>query len=100
MWPVLAGRVLGELPPAKPDPAQIDALVRDLGSERFAAREAASDRLARIGLPAFSALEEASRHSDREIRFRAERILTLIRKNDLERRLAAFAAGTGKGDEE
>ncbi len=82
----------------KPGPEQIASLVRDLGSDRFSTREAASDRLARLGLPAFTALEEATRHTDREIRFRAERILTVIRKNDLERRLAAFVAGTGKED--
>lgn len=80
--------------PAAEGDAQIASLIRDLGSERFAAREAASDRLARIGLPALAALEKASRHTDREIRFRAEQVLVLVRKNDLERRLAAFMAGS------
>lgn len=83
---------------AEADAAQIASLIRDLGSDRFQIREAASDRLARIGLPAFAALEEATRHTDREIRFRAERILILIRKNDLERRLAAFLASAGRTD--
>lgn len=85
---------------AHADAGLIEKLIRELGHERFSTREAASDRLARIGLPAFAALEEASRASDREVRFRAERILNLIRKNDLERRLAAFIAGTGKDDYE
>ena len=84
----------------KAEPQQIAKLVRELGHERFATREAASDRLARIGLPAFAALEEASRADDREVRFRAEQILNLIRKNDLERRLAAFVAGTATDDYE
>ena len=79
-------------------PADLSGLIRDLGSDRFATREAASDRLSRVGLPAFAALEEATRHPDREIRFRAERILVVIRKNDLERRLAAFIAGTADND--
>jgi hypothetical protein len=79
---------------------QIAALIRQLGSDRFSAREAASDQLAQIGLPAFGALEEASRSRDREVRYRAERILTLIRRNDLERRLAAFVARTGKADDQ
>ena len=74
-------------------PHEIAALVGDLGSDRFAVREAASDKLARIGSPALAALEEARANPDREIRFRAERIQNLIGKNDLERRLAAFAAG-------
>src|SRR5262245_45610322 len=75
-----------ELPPAAAgaSPEQIATLIQELGSDRFSTRESASDRLARIGLPAFTALEEASHHADREIRFRAERILTLIRKHDLE----------------
>ena len=87
-------------PGVKPGPEQIATLVAELGHERFSKREAASDKLARIGLPAFAALEEASRHADREVRFRAQRILSVIRKNDLERRLAAFVAGTGKEDYE
>lgn len=91
-----AVRVIQAASPATPD--QIAGLIRELGSDRFATREAASDKLAQIGLPAFAALEEALRHADRETRFRAERVLTLIRKNDLERRLAAFAAGTAEDD--
>jgi hypothetical protein len=94
-WLALAAA--GE-PTSQPNPHEITALIRDLGSDRFATREAASDHLARLGLPAFTALEEATRNPDREIRFRAERILTVIRKNDLERRLAAFIAGTGDDD--
>jgi hypothetical protein len=86
--------------PAKASPEQIAILIRELGHERFATRESASDRLARIGLPAFAALEEATRTGDREVRFRAERILNRIRKSDLERRLAAFIAGTGGDDYE
>ena len=96
IWLAGIANALAEGPQAAP--SDIAALIRDLGSERFAAREAASDQLARVGLPAFAALEEATRHSDREIRFRAERILTVIRKNDLERRLAAFVAGIGEDD--
>ena len=86
-------------PRAAAGEAQIAGLIRDLGSERFAAREAASDRLARIGLPALEALEQASRHADREIRFRAEQVLVLVRKNDLERRLAAFMAGSTENND-
>ncbi len=95
----LAENLLAEAPATgTPSHNHIASLIRDLGSDRFATREAASDRLARLGLPAFTALEVATRDADREIRFRAERILNVIRKNDLERRLAAFVAGTGDDD--
>ena len=81
-------------PPAKPaDATRIATLIAQLASEEFTLREAASDELTRIGLPAFSALEGAALHPDREVRYRAIRILSQIRELDLQRRLEAFLAG-------
>lgn len=81
-------------PPASSSPPErISQLITDLGSEEFNVREAASDELTRIGLPAFTALESAASHADREVRYRSQRILGLIREHDLKRRLEAFLSG-------
>ncbi|MCI0357883.1 MAG: hypothetical protein L0211_05265 [Planctomycetaceae bacterium] len=75
------------------NPDRIAALVKQLGSEDFAEREAASDELTGAGLPAFAALEAAALHPDREVRYRSVRILGQIRELDLQRRLEAFLSG-------
>jgi hypothetical protein len=75
------------------DPERLSALVSRLGSEDFTEREAASEELTAIGLPAFAALEAAGGHPDREVRYRALRILSHIRELDLQRRLEAFLSG-------
>jgi hypothetical protein len=76
-----------------PPPEQIARLITDLGSEEFTTRESATEALTRIGLPAFAALEAAATHADREVRYRSQRILGLIREHDLKRRLEAFLSG-------
>ncbi len=81
-----------ETPPA-PQPQPVAKLIAELGSEEFTVRESASETLTRIGLPAFAALESAATHPDREVRYRSQRILGLIREHDLKRRLEAFLAG-------
>jgi hypothetical protein len=81
--------------PASPDPAaatDVKALIAQLGDAKFAARKSAGERLARIGLPAYQALEDATHDGDREVRYRAEKILSVIRQNDLNRRLTIFMA--------
>jgi hypothetical protein len=75
------------------DAGRIASLVKQLGSEDFAEREAAGDELSRAGLAAFTALEAAAVHPDREVRYRAIRILGQIRELDLQRRLDAFLSG-------
>jgi hypothetical protein len=67
--------------------------------DEFAVREAATDQLAHIGLPAFSALAGAAHHPDRDVRKRAEHVLGLIRQHDHERRLEAFLSGKDDGEE-
>jgi hypothetical protein len=76
-----------------PTADKIARLIADLGSEEYTVRESASEELTRIGLPAFSALESAANHPDREVRYRSQRVLGIIRRHDIERRLEAFLSG-------
>lgn len=80
-------------PAAKTTATAMKALIAQLGSPEFAERKAASDKLEALGLAAISLLEEATAHPDREVRFRAERILGSIKEIDLQRRLEAFLSG-------
>jgi hypothetical protein len=78
---------------AKPD--RIAALIKQLGDDAFARREAARKELEDIGQPALAALRKAATSSDDlEIRRRAERIIQTIaaRAADavIQRELAAF----------
>src|SRR5690349_13266538 len=79
--------------------SRVGQLIAELGSDEFAVREAATDQLAHIGLPAFSALAGAAHHPDRDVRKRAEHVLDLIRQHDHERRLEAFLSGKDDGEE-
>jgi WD40 repeat protein len=64
---------------ATPNAAAIQRLIAQLGSDRFAQREAASRRLKVIGEPAISALDKAATTSeDPEVRRRAEQLLQAI----------------------
>jgi hypothetical protein len=76
------------------------ALVQQLGDEHFAMREQAMSELIKMGLPSRKALEEGRGHADREIRYRCERILSLIEELDFQRRLAGFAVGRTGGEYE
>src|SRR5262249_45879452 len=61
--------------PTKPSPAEIGKLIDQLGSAKFVDRQAASNRLADIGEPAWNALRKAAANSEElEIRRRAERL--------------------------
>jgi hypothetical protein len=85
----------------EPQPAaadRISRLIADLGSDDFIARESASEELAKIGLPAFAALELAASHPDREVRFRSQRVLNMIRQHDQERRIDAFLSGRDEAE--
>ncbi len=73
------------------------ALVQQLGNEYFATRERATSELIKMGRPGKKALEEGRGHADREIRYRCERILSIVEQLDFQRRLASFAAGRGSG---
>lgn len=68
-------------PPAKAEAAKpdVDALVRDLGSERFRARLEAERALRELGEAAVPALQKAAEASDdAEVQWRARRVLRQI----------------------
>lgn len=85
--------------PTPADEATIKKLIEELGADEFATRESATEQLARLGLPAYKAVEVAVQHPDREVRYRAERVLGRIRQTDLQRRLDAFVAGKEATDD-
>lgn len=58
-----------------PDPAELDRLVKQLGAERYAEREAATMRLVLIGEPALESLRKTADNSDVEIRRRARKVV-------------------------
>lgn len=74
------------------------ALVAQLGDDEFAVRERATDELVKLGLAALPALEEGRKLADREIRYRCRRIDALVRENDFQRRLEAFARNQDEGE--
>ncbi len=62
-----------------PDKAQIGRLIRQLGSNQFSEREAASRQLEKIGPPAMDALRAAeSSTADPEVRRRAGEVISII----------------------
>src|SRR5262245_34658276 len=65
--------------------AEIAALVRQLGDDRFEKREAASRALAEAGEPALSAVRKASSSDDPEVRRRATRVLVVLKKHAIQR---------------
>jgi len=80
--------------------ARVTRLISELGSVEYTVRESATEELARIGLPAYAALEAAANHADREVRYRSQRVLGIIRRHDTERRLESFLSGkTGPADQ-
>ncbi|GIW92745.1 MAG: hypothetical protein KatS3mg110_0786 [Pirellulaceae bacterium] len=99
-WWAAAVALLAFLPPAVADePADPAALVRMLADPEFTVREQASQALVGLGREALEAVVAGTRHPDREIRYRCRRILSLIQRNDFERRLALFVADpTGQHD--
>ena len=63
----------GEAP--RPTAIDVEQLIRQLGSDKFEEREAASKALERIGEPAFPALRKAAGRDDAEVRRRARRVM-------------------------
>lgn len=78
--------------PHQASPAQIAALIDQLGDRAFAAREAATSHLLRVGIVARPLLLQAAKSPDAEVRLRARRILETVVEADFQQRLAAFAA--------
>ncbi|MBL8798401.1 MAG: hypothetical protein JNM56_31185, partial [Planctomycetia bacterium] len=69
--------------------ADLDRLVRQLGSDSFSDREAAMKALDDIGLPALPALKKAAQSLDAETRRRAEELVARIEKRQESARLLA-----------
>lgn len=82
--------IAAEAPPAI-DPARIEGLIRQLGSEDYEQREAAGRDILAIGLPAMPFVDRHSRSDDYEIRYRCERLKLALKDVDLDRRFEAFA---------
>jgi hypothetical protein len=79
--------------------AELQALIDQLGDESFESRETAMQEIMAIGLAALPLVEENTAHDDPEVRYRCERLKTMLRDADLQRRLEAFAADVvGKYD--
>ena len=74
-----------------PEPATIDRLIQQLGSEFYAEREAATRALDRIGVPAKAALSTAIESSpDAEICRRAKRLIKIIEPRAIQERALAI----------
>ncbi|MFO0926609.1 MAG: WD40 repeat domain-containing protein [Gemmataceae bacterium] len=70
--------------PAGPSRARIAALIRDLDADVYAVREAATAELAKIGVHALSALQQAAAHPPSlEVRNRARRLLARLDPTEL-----------------
>ena len=70
-----------------------DALVQRLGDRSFAVRRAATARLVELGVASIEALQRGVQSADREISFRSQHVLKIVREHDFQRRLRSFAAG-------
>jgi hypothetical protein len=75
-----AARAGGQDGEAKAPAASVDDLVKDLGSDDFKTREAATDALGARGAEAVPALEKAAQSKDPEVRWRAEKALRAARE--------------------
>jgi hypothetical protein len=78
--------------PSAATPNDVKSLIARLGDPSFAAREAATTRLAEMDVSVRPALQAATKSRDAEVRSRARRILATVNERYLQQRLAAFAA--------
>ncbi|MCA9175025.1 MAG: hypothetical protein KDB14_11135, partial [Planctomycetales bacterium] len=67
--------------------------VNSLGSNDFGARERAEESLSRAGLAAEAALKEGLTHQDLEVRIRAARLLSQLKRLAFERLVEKFVNG-------
>jgi len=73
---ITAERMAAEL--ATEEPADAAKLVRDLGADDFATREAAMKKLRAMGPAAAPALEQAADNDDPEVKMRARQLLQKV----------------------
>jgi hypothetical protein len=93
-----AGTLLGD-PGKETEPERIVRLIKQLGDEAFAKREAASKELEAIGEPAAAALRRAAASSDDvEIRRRAESVIAVLRLRAERKELAKWEGRWRRSD--
>ncbi|MDY3559167.1 sigma-70 family RNA polymerase sigma factor [Gemmata sp. JC673] len=88
--PAASGNATAPAPRPVDDP--MAKLIAQLGSESFAEREAAEEKLKELGAPAKSALLVGLKSDNPEIARRCAAVLPALRRADWQRATAAFAA--------
>ena len=82
-WLLILALPASSEPPTKAKPAEVERLIRQLDSERFSERQAASKALKDIGEPALEALRKASStKDDAEVRRRAQDLVRAIERRE------------------
>jgi len=89
----------GTLCAGEPSADNIARLVEQLGDRRFSVRRQATSRLIDLGVASIEALRRGVRSSDREVSFRSRHVLSMVRENDFQRRLRAFARSRDASDD-
>ena len=69
---------------------EVEKLILRLGAGGFVERQKAMQRLIEIGGPSIIGLQRAMESPNREVRFRAAKVLELVKDRDFERRLQRF----------
>lgn len=87
-----AGAAIGAKPNSNHSPADLVALVKQLGAPQYIQREIASRRLRQAGSAAKALLEQAAQSPDAEVRRRAAEILAAVRRSEFDAALRTFIA--------
>jgi hypothetical protein len=90
---LLAAPCIGQTAPGI-SAGPFESLIAELGSDSYATREEATQRLLEVGAPALPALKKGATALDREIRQRCRRLLSVLALSDLQDRIDAFLADT------
>src|SRR5262245_21772657 len=78
LWVASVGGQYTKPVPAVTTPAEIERIIRQMGSDDYFEREAASKELAAIGEPAREALEKAANGNDAEVQRRASKLVEAL----------------------
>lgn len=77
--------------PTQEDRARIQGLIQQMGARSWHDREQAFEKLAQEGRPALALLSEAQQSPDREIAWRAAKVMTKLEKAEADNLIAATA---------
>ena len=77
---------------------ELDELIQALGAGGFVERQKAMQRLIEIGGASIPKLQQAMESPSREVRFRASKVLELVKDRDFERSLQLFLRAENGGD--